>query len=161
MEQHNPQDDRSSSSMPSSEPTAEKNLATNARARHLYHIRDRFEAGLVLTGSEVKALREGRANLREAYAAAKKHELFLYDCHIGPYSHTGYSSHEPMRPRKLLLHGREIRKIIGKLTLRGLTMVALRLYLKAGRVKVELAVVEGKKLHDKRDAQRQKDRPAE
>ena len=130
---------------------AEKLVASNARARHLYHILERFEAGLVLAGSEVKALRESKVNLRDAYADVRSGEAYLVDCHIGAYSHTGYTSHEPTRSRKLLLEKREIAKLDGKLTLEGLTMVPLRLYFKKGRAKVELALVKGKKLHDKRE----------
>ena len=143
--------------MSKSEATALKIIATNARARHLYHIRETFEAGIVLVGSEVKALREGRVQLREAYVEPRHGELFLSNCHIGAYSHTGYTSHEAMRSRKLLLKKREIKKITGVLTLKGLTMVALKMYLKKGKVKLELALAEGKKLHDKRESSKRKD----
>ena len=135
----------------------DQNVATNRRARHLYKVLERVEAGLVLLGTEVKAIREGRVQLREAYAAVRNGEVFLHDCHIGAYSHTGYASHDPMRPRKLLLNRREIKRLVDKITLKGLTLVPLRMYLKKGRVKVELAVAEGKKLHDRRETERRKD----
>jgi SsrA-binding protein len=135
----------------------EQIVASNRRAHHLYKVLERIEAGLVLQGTEVKAIREGRVQLREAYAAVREGEVFLYDCHVGAYSHTGYAGHDPMRPRKLLLNKREIKRLVGKLTLKGLTVVPLRLYIKRGRVKVELALAEGKKLHDRRETERRKD----
>jgi len=142
-----------------SKPVAEgeKNLATNARAFHLYHIVDRFEAGLVLLGSEVKAIREAASNLRDAYATVRDGEAFLMNCHVGVYSHTGYTAHDPLRPRKLLLTRRELHKLESKLTLKGLTLVPLRLYTKKGKIKVELGLAEGKKLHDKREDSKRKD----
>jgi SsrA-binding protein len=134
-----------------------KIVASNRRAQHLYHVMERHEAGVVLLGSEVKAIREGRVQLREAYANIRNGELYLYDCHIGAYSHTGYTSHEPMRPRKLLMHRQEIKRLLGKLTLKGLTLVPLKLYLKRGRVKVELGLGRGKKVADKRETVRRRD----
>ena len=137
--------------------SAEKLLATNRKAYHAYFILDKLEAGIVLLGTEVKSIREGRINLKESYAAVKGGEAFLFDCHISPYSHGNRENHEPTRTRKLLLHRKEIRKLIGKTQEKGLTLVPLRVYLRRGKIKLELGVARGKKLYDKREAERKKD----
>ena len=131
---------------------AQKNIAENRKAFHDYHILETFEAGVVLLGTEVKSIREGRVNLRDSFARTDNGEILVYNIHIHPYSHRGYADHEPMRPRKLLLHAHEIRKLIGKTVERGMTLVPLRMYFKNGRVKVALGLAKGKQLHDKREA---------
>ena len=130
---------------------AQKNIAENRKAFHDYHILETFEAGIVLVGTEVKAIREGSANLRDSFARLEDGEIWLYNVHINPYTHRGYSSHEPTRKRKLLLHRREIRKLIGKTVEKGLTLVPTRLYFQNGHVKVGLALAKGKQAHDKRE----------
>jgi len=135
----------------------EKLLATNRKAFHEYFILEKFEAGIALLGTEVKSAREARVNLKESYAAVKEGEAYLINCHISPYSHGNRENHEPLRRRKLLLHIREIRKLIGKTQEKGLTLVPLRMYLKRGRIKVELGVARGKKLYDKRETERRKE----
>jgi SsrA-binding protein len=135
--------------MPRREPPG--TVATNRRARHDYEILDTFEAGIALRGSEVKTLREGRASLQDAYAEVQDGEVILH-MQIPAYSHTGYDGHEPTRPRKLLLHRREIDQLSRRVAERGLTLVPLRLYFKQQLVKVELAVARGKRAYDKRQA---------
>jgi SsrA-binding protein len=130
---------------------AQKNIAENRKAFHDYHILETFEAGIVLVGTEVKAIREGSANLRDSFARLEDGEVWLYNVHINPYSHRGYADHEPTRRRKLLLHRQEIRKLIGKTVEKGLTLVPTRLYFKSGHVKVALALARGKQAHDKRE----------
>ena len=130
---------------------AQKNIAENRKAFHDYHILETFEAGIVLVGTEVKSIREGSANLRDSFARVEDGEVWLYNVHINPYSHRGYSDHEPTRRRKLLLHRQEIRKLIGKTVEKGLTLVPTRLYFKSGHVKVALALARGKQAHDKRE----------
>jgi SsrA-binding protein len=130
---------------------AQKSIAENRKAFHDYHILETFEAGIVLVGTEVKAIREGSANLRDSFARVEDGEVWLYNVHINPYSHRGYADHEPTRRRKLLLHRQEIRKLIGKTVEKGLTLVPTRLYFKSGHVKVALALARGKQAHDKRD----------
>ena len=130
---------------------AQKNIAENRKAFHDYHIIETFEAGIVLVGTEVKAIREGNANLRDSFARLEDGQVWLYNVHINPYSHRGYSTHEPTRKRKLLLHRREIRKLIGKTVEKGMTLVPTRLYFHNGHVKVELALGKGKQAHDKRE----------
>jgi SsrA-binding protein len=131
-------------------------LAVNRQASHNYEFLDKFEAGLVLTGTEVKSAREGRINLRDAYAVVRAGEVWLLNCHISPFSHGNYSNHEPLRVRKLLLRREEIRKLIGRTTERGLTLVPVKVYLKEGRIKCELALAKGKKTYDKRETERRK-----
>jgi SsrA-binding protein len=126
-------------------------IADNRKAFFDYHVLDTFEAGIVLAGTEVKGIREGRANLRDSYARVESGEIWLYNVHINPYSHRGYSNHDPKRRRKLLLHRAEIRKLIGKTVEKGLTLVPTRMYFKNGRVKVALALARGKQVHDKRE----------
>jgi SsrA-binding protein len=130
---------------------AQKNIAENRKAFHDYHILETFEAGIVLVGTEVKSIREGSANLRDSFARVEDGEVWLYNVHINPYSHRGYSDHEVTRKRKLLLHRQEIRKLIGKTVERGMTLVPTRLYFKNGHVKVSLALAKGKQAHDKRE----------
>jgi SsrA-binding protein len=134
-----------------------KLVAENRKARHDYELLDRFEAGLVLQGTEVKSAREGRVNLKDSYASAQDGELFLLQCHISPYSHATYDNHDPLRPRKLLLHRRELQRLIGKITERGLTLIPTRVYFRRGRLKVELALARGKRTHDRRAAARARD----
>ena len=126
-------------------------IADNRKAFFDYHILDTFEAGVVLGGTEVKGIREGKANLRDSYARVESGEVWLYNVHINPYSHRGYANHDPKRRRKLLLHRAEIRKLIGKTVERGLTLVPTRMYFKNGKVKVALALARGKQVHDKRE----------
>ena len=130
---------------------AQKSIAENRKAFHDFHLLESFEAGLVLLGTEVKAIREGRVNLRDSYARVEDGEVFLYNVNISPYSHRGYADHEPLRRRKLLLHRDEIRKLIGKTVEKGMTLVPVRMYLKDGRVKVAISLAKGKKDHDKRE----------
>jgi len=135
----------------------EKVVATNSRAYHDYFIEDSYEAGISLVGTEVKALREGRVNLRESFARVEGGEVYLYQCHISPYSHGNISNHEPLRCRKLLLHREEIRRLFGKAQIRGYTLLPLKIYFKNGLAKVELALGKGKKSHDKREALKKKE----
>jgi len=135
----------------------EKVLSTNRQAGHNYHLEDRFEAGLVLTGTEVKSAREGRVNLRDSYANVKDNEVWLYNCHINPYSFGNIYNHDPLRTRKLLLHKEEIRRLIGKVRERGYTLVPTRMYLKSGRIKLEVALAKGKREYDKRETERRRE----
>ncbi len=135
----------------------EKLIASNRKAYHDYFILEKFEAGIALLGTEVKSSREGRVNLKDSYAAIKAGEAFLLNCHISPYSHGNRENHDPTRTRKLLLHRKEIRKLIGKTQEKGLTLVPLRVYLKRGKIKVELGVARGKKNYDKRETERRKE----
>ena len=136
---------------------AQRVIAENRKAFHDYHIIDKWEAGLALLGTEVKAIREGRVNLRDSYARIDNGEVWLMNVHISPYSHTGYAFHEVKRQRKLLLHTDEIRKLTGQVALKGLTLVPLQMYFKKGRVKVALALVKGKQEHDKRETIRKRE----
>lgn len=131
-------------------------VAENRKARHDYDIEERVEAGIVLTGSEIKSVRAGRINLRGSYARVLNEEVFLYDTHISPYEQA-YTQHDPIRPRKLLLHRREINRLSGLVRQKGLTLVPLRIYFKNRRAKVELGVARGKKLYDKREDIAQRD----
>lgn len=132
-------------------------VADNRKAGHDYHLLEQFEAGIALTGTEVKAAREGRVNLRDSYCRLEGAEAFLLGVHIGQYSHTGYAVHDPVRPRKLLLNRSELNKLLGKTTERGLTIVPLRMYFRNGRVKVAIALAKGKKLYDKRETLRRRE----
>ena len=136
---------------------AQTNVAENRKAFHDYHLLETFEAGVVLLGTEVKAIREGRINLRDSYARVEDGEVFLYNVNISPYSHRGYAEHEPLRRRKLLLHRDEIRKLIGKTVERGMTLVPVRMYFKNGRVKVAVSLAKGKKDYDKRETIKQRE----
>ena len=133
-----------------------KTIATNRKARHDYHIEDTFEAGLVLTGSEIKSIRAGQVNLRDGYATIRDGELWLINTHIAPYKQASSQNHEPRRERKLLMHRREINRLTGKLMEKGLTLVPLQIYLKHGRAKIELGLGRGKKMHDKRQSMRER-----
>jgi SsrA-binding protein len=138
-------------------PASDRLLADNRKARHDFHLLETFEAGIVLLGTEVKAAREGRVNLRDSYGRIENGEVFLHGVHISPYSHRGYAHHEPTRPKKLLLHRAEIRKLIGKVVERGMTLVPVRMYLKRGRIKVAVSVARGKQSHDKRETIRRRE----
>jgi SsrA-binding protein len=130
---------------------AQSSIAENRKAFHDFHLMETFEAGLVLLGTEVKAIREGRVNLRDSFARVEDGEVFLYNVNISSYSHRGYADHEPLRRRKLLLHRSEIKKLIGKTVEKGMTLVPVRLYFKDGRVKVAVSLAKGKKDYDKRE----------
>ena len=134
-----------------------QSIARNKRARHDYHIIETWEAGLVLVGTEVKSLRDGRANITDAYGIITDGEAFLLNLHISAYDKGGYTNHEPARTRKLLLHRKEIRRLIGAVERQGLTLVPLELYFKNGVAKVTLALGKGKQLHDKRDTEKTRD----
>lgn len=144
-------------SMAAESPPERDSIARNKRARHDYHILDTWEAGIALTGTEVKSLRNGKANLTDAYGIVKDGEVFLLNLHIAPYEQGNQFNHEPTRTRKLLLHRKEIRRMIGAVEREGLTLIPLELYFKTGIAKVHLALGKGKKLHDKRADERKKD----
>jgi SsrA-binding protein len=136
---------------------AQRIIAENRKARHDYHILDTYEAGVALLGTEVKAIREGRVNLRDSYAKADRGEVWMMNVHISSYSHRGYADHPETRQRKLLLHRHEIRKLIGQTAEKGLTLVPLQMYFKNGRVKVLLGLAKGKQAHDKRETIRRRE----
>jgi SsrA-binding protein len=138
-----------------------KILSDNRQAGHAYFLMDRFEAGMVLTGTEVKAAKDGKIQLKEAYATVLNHEAWLVNAHISQYSHGNRENHPPVRNRKLLLHRREIDKLFGIIREKGLALIPTRIYLKNGRIKCEVAVAKGKKLHDKREAERARTAEAE
>ena len=142
--------------MAKEKPAGEKIVCVNRQARHNYFIDETYEAGLVLQGSEVKSLRDGKANLKDSHARILRGEAFLLNTHISPYSAASQFGHEPTRTRKLLLHRNEIRRLTGKVKERGLTLIPLRLYFRNGRAKVELALAQGKKLYDKRETLKRK-----
>ncbi|GBD43543.1 SsrA-binding protein [bacterium HR40] len=142
----------------SDKPQGRRLIAQNRRARFEYHIEETIEAGIALTGTEVKSLREGRANINEAYAAEQGGELWLFNAHISEYPAANRFNHEPRRPRKLLLHKRQIEHLIGAVQRKGMTLVPLSIYFAPnGKVKVELALARGKKLHDKRETMKERD----
>jgi len=134
----------------------EKDAAVNRAASHNYFLLEKLEAGIALTGTEVKSVRAGRANLKDSYGIVKNNELWLLNAHISPYEYGNIFNHEALRTRKLLVHKDEIRKLIGKTQQKGLTLIPLRLYFKNGRVKVELALAKGKQLWDKRETERRR-----
>jgi SsrA-binding protein len=136
---------------------AEKLIASNRKAHHDYDILETYEAGLVLRGTEVKSLRDGRADLKDSYARIEREEAWLLGCHISPYTQGNRANHDPDRPRKLLLHRGEISRLLGKIMEKGLTLVPLRLYFKSGRVKVEMGLARGRKLLDKRHVIRERE----
>src|SRR6267378_724378 len=136
---------------------AQANIAENRKAFHDFHLLESFEAGMVLLGTEVKAIREGRVNLRDSFARVEDGEVFLYNVNISSYSHRGYADHEPLRRRKLLLHRDEIRKLVGKTVVKGMTLVPVRMYFKKGRVKVAVSLAKGKKEYDKRETIKRRD----
>ena len=139
------------------ERSGQRLIADNRKARHDYHLFETYEAGVELLGTEVKAIREGRVNLKESYGRIEGGEVFLCNLHISPYSHRGYAEHAPLRRRRLLLHRYEIRKLVGKTQERGFTLVPVRLYFKGGRVKVAVSLAKGKKTHDKRETIRRRE----
>jgi SsrA-binding protein len=143
---------------PRRDPTAsgQRDAAVNRIASHNYFLLEKFETGIALTGTEVKSVRSGLANLKDSYGLVKDNELWLLNCHIGPYEHGGYANHAPLRTRKLLVHAEEIRKLIGKTHQKGLTLIPTRMYFKNGRVKVEMAIAKGKQLWDKRETERRR-----
>jgi len=130
----------------------EQVVAKNRKAYHDYFIQETYEAGLMLVGTEVKSLREGKANLKESYALIKDGEMFLLNCHISPYSHGNIENHDPLRTRKLLLHKKEISKLWGKTSQQGLTLVPLKIYFKNGKAKVEIGLAKGKRQYEKRES---------
>lgn len=135
----------------------EKVIAENRKARHDYFIHDTYEAGIALTGTEVKSIRQGKVNMKDTYSQIRDGEVFLYNMHISPYEQGNRFNHEPLRDRKLLLHKAEIHRLLGAVKEKGYTLVPLSLYFKSGRVKVALALATGKKLHDKRQALAEKE----
>ena len=138
-----------------------KMIAVNKKARHDYFIEDEYEAGLVLTGTEVKSLRMGKANLKDSYARIKNGEVYVHQMHISPYPFAYYDNHDPLRVRKLLLHKWEIRKLYGKVNEKGHALIPLKLYFKGGKVKLSLALAKGKRKHDKREDIRRRDQKRE
>jgi SsrA-binding protein len=138
-----------------------KVLSDNRHAAHNYHLLERFEAGVALTGTEVKSAKSGSIQLKDSFAEVAGNEAWLLNAHIGQYSHGNRENHEPTRRRKLLLHRAEIDKLLGKTREKGLTLVPTKMYLKNGRIKLELAVAKGKKLHDKRESEREREMDAE
>jgi len=147
---------KSGSSAPTPTP-GEKTIVSNRKARHEYHLLDRFEAGMVLVGTEVKSLRQGKASLQDAFASIEGGELWLRNMHISPYEQGTHWNHDPKRPRKLLLHSVEINRLIGKVQEKGFTLIPLRIYFRKGFAKVELALAKGKKMYDKREDIRERD----
>jgi SsrA-binding protein len=143
------------------EKTHKKIVAENRKARHNYHIEDTYEAGIVLKGTEVKSLRDGRANLKDAYARIRNGEVFVYQMHISPYPFAYYNNHEPLRVRKLLLHRGEINRLYGKVNEMGYSLIPLQLYFKGAKAKMKLALARGKRKYDKRDAIRRRDEKRE
>ena len=136
---------------------AQTSIAENRKAFHDFHMLETFEAGMVLLGTEVKAIREGRVNLRDSFARVEGSEVYLYNVHISPYSHRGYADHEPLRRRKLLLHRNEILKLVGKTVEKGMTLVPVRMYFKNSKVKVSVSLAKGKKDYDKRETIKKRD----
>ncbi len=136
--------------------SGERDASVNRAASHNYFLTDKFEAGILLTGTEVKSIRSGLANLKDAYGLIKDNELWLLNAHIGPYTHGNIFNHAPLRTRKLLVHSEEIRKLIGKTQQKGMTLIPTRLYFKNGRAKVEMALAKGKQLWDKRETERRR-----
>ncbi|MFQ5798517.1 MAG: SsrA-binding protein SmpB [Bacteroidota bacterium] len=134
------------------DPVDEKVVVTNRKARHEYSILDTFETGIALKGTEVKSLRQGKGNLQDSYAVIQRGEVWLVGMHIGPYEHGNINNHEPRRERKLLLHKREIRRLIGNVSEKGKTLIPLRVYFRSGIAKVELGIARGKKSYDKRES---------
>ena len=134
-----------------------KIIAVNRKARYEYFIEDEYEAGLVLKGTEVKSLRLGKVNLKDSYARIKDGEVFIYQMHIGSYPFAYYDNHDPLRPRKLLLHKREIKRLYSKVNEKGHSLVALKIYLKKGKAKITLALAKGKRKYDKREAIKRRD----
>jgi SsrA-binding protein len=136
--------------------SADRIAVQNRKARHEFHVLDTWEAGIVLQGTEVKSLRDGKANLQDSFARLDRGELWLYNLHISPYEMGNRFNHDPLRPRKLLMHRRELRRLVGEVEQKGLTLIPLDIHFSHGIAKVRLALVRGKKLHDKRDALRER-----
>jgi SsrA-binding protein len=134
----------------------ERDIASNRAAAHNYFLLEKFEAGMVLTGTEVKSARDGRVNLKDAYGLVKDGELWLLNAHISPYQHGNIFNHDPLRTRKLLVHKAELRKLIGKTQQRGMTLVPTRMYFRNGKIKIEVALAKGKQLWDKRETERRR-----
>ena len=141
--------------------SGKKIVCTNRKAHHNYSFLNRFEAGMVLTGTEVKSLRDGKANLKDSYASINDEEIFLYNMYISPYSHGNLSNHEPTRTRKLLMNKREIRRLIGQIHEKGLSLIPVTVYFLRGRAKVELALAKGKRQYDKRQDMKKKEQDRE
>ena len=137
--------------------SGERDAAVNRTASHNYFLLEKVEAGVALRGTEVKSIREGKANLKDAYGIVKDGEVFLLNAHIGAYSHSGYASHDAVRTRKLLLHREELRKLFGKVQQKGLTLIPTRMYFRNGRVKCEIAIAKGKQTWDKRETERRRE----
>jgi len=133
-----------------------RNLAVNRQAPHFYHLLEKFEAGIELTGTEVKSIREGKSNIKDGYAVVRDGQVWLIDCHISPYAAGSYMNHDPLRERRLLLRRSEIDKLAGKTIEKGLTLIPTRLYLKKNLIKCEIALAKGKKVYDRREATRQR-----
>jgi len=131
-----------------------KNFALNRQAAHFYHFLEKYETGIELKGTEVKSIREGKVNLKDSYAMVKRDQLWLINCHVSTYSSGSYLNHEPLRERRLLLHRKEIDKLTSRTQEKGLTLVPIRLYLKANRIKCEIALAKGKKVYDRRETER-------
>ncbi len=136
---------------------AQQVVAENRKAAYDYHLLDTYEAGVVLLGTEVKSIREGRVNLRDSYARIEGGELWVHNIHISPYSHRGYADHDALRRRKLLLHADELRRLVGKVEEKGMTLVPVRMYFKNGRVKIAVCLAKGKKDYDKRETIRRRE----
>ena len=136
---------------------AQQVVAENRKAAYDYHLLDTYEAGVALLGTEVKSIREGRVNLRDSYARIEGGEIWVHNIHISPYSHRGYADHEALRRRKLLLHADEIRRLVGKVEEKGMTLVPVRMYFKNGRVKIAVCLAKGKKDYDKRETIRRRE----
>jgi len=134
-----------------------KVVCQNRKAYHDYHIEETVEAGIALLGTEVKSLREGKASLKDSYVIVKNNEVFLFNCHISPYSHGNIMNHDPLRTRKLLLHRKEIDRLKGKTTIKGFTAIPLKIYFKGSLAKVEIGLARGKKLFEKREAIKEKE----
>ena len=135
---------------------APRNFAVNRQAQHLYHLLERFESGIELTGTEVKSIREGKVNLKDSYAVVKRHEVWLIDCHVSPYAAGSRFNHDPLRDRRLLLHRREIDKLAGRTQERGFTLIPTRVYLKNNMIKCEIALAKGKNVFDHRETSRRR-----
>lgn len=133
-----------------------KNFAINRQAAHYYHFLEKYEAGLKLRGTEVKSIREGKVVLKDSYATVKSQQVWLVNCHISTYRSGSYLNHDPLRDRRLLLHHQEINKLIAKTQEKGLTLIPIRLYLKANKIKCELALAKGKKVYDRRETERRR-----
>lgn len=136
--------------------SATRNFAVNRQAQHLYHLLEKFEAGVELTGTEVKSVREGKVNLKDSYATVKGDQIWLLHCHVSPYTSGSYFNHDPLRERRLLLHRGEINKLAGQVQVKGLTLIPTRLYLKKNLIKCEIALARGKKVYDRRETERRR-----